>query len=188
MLATTVHSVRGKGTPVPGPGTPATDAGVESFPQETSPVLIEELASPSGILAYLPDNRVGIGGTPDDFLSYIGDDVPTVDAPVPGTPIAWRRADTSNSQPIESAASNLKDNNANAVAGWGFLRPPSEFLQIDGTLVQASPTLFPDARYEGNVVPNGLGNWQDQAWANPAPVTNAGDVPLTAITPYVTEI
>lgn len=188
MLAGTVHSARGQGTPIPGPRTPFTSQDVESFPQEISPALTRELASPSGILAYAPDNVLGQGGEPADFLGMNGDDVPTVSTPVPVTPPAWRRAVTSNNQPIESANINRKDENRNAVAGYGFVRPPEEFLQIDGSLVQTSPTLFPDARYEGGLVPAGPANYDWQAWATPAPVTNYGDVALTAITPYVTEI
>lgn len=188
MLSTTVHAIRGgPGTPIPGPANPYTSRGVESFPQETSPTLVEEFATPSGIHAYAPDNRVSAGGLPIDFLGSVGDDQPTDNQPVPTTPAAWRKADTSNNQPIASADYNLRDENANAVNGWGFIRPPEEFLQIDGSLVQVAPTLFPDARYEGEIVPTGPANYQYQAWANPAPSSNAGDVPLTAITPYVTE-
>jgi hypothetical protein len=188
MLSASVHASRGQGTPIPGPGTPFTSLDVESFPQETSAALVMEYAEPSGILAYAPDNRLGPDGTPADFLSDLGDDIPTQAVPVPNTPVAWRRADTSNSQPIESAQANLRDNNAAAVAGWGFVRPPTEYLQYDETIVPLSPTLFPDARYEGATIEDGPANYQWQAWANPAPITNAGDIPLTAITPYVTEL
>lgn len=155
---------------------------------EVSSVLNMELATPSGILAYAPDDVLGAGGVPMDFLGGVGDDTPTDAQPVPVTPVAWRRYDTSSTQPIESAYVNRKDEGRNFVAGWGFIRPPEEFLQIDGSLVQVAPTMFPDARYEGAFVPTGPANYQDQAWANPAPVTNSGDVPLTTITPFISEI
>lgn len=170
MLALAVHANRGRAaTPVPGPALPWTAEDVSPVPD--SPL---DFAAPSGAMAYGYSNRVGEDGAPQDFSGSVGDD--------PSLPPAWRRTITSGQQ-VNGVGINLNDQDpTNVVNGWGQMRPPSEMMQWDD---EPYITLFPDARYEGEVVPAGPANYQWQIWPTPVTPTNAPEPPLEAIFPYV---